>query len=53
MSISPKSGARGIQKLLHLKYYLLRWESRCILELNAAVNMELYEKILQIKIVPN
>ncbi len=35
MSISPKSGARGLERLICFKYYIvLKWESRLIFELN-------------------
>ncbi len=50
MSISPRSGANGLQRLLCLKYYTVRkQESRFGLELDATEN--LYEKMLQIKVV--
>ncbi len=37
MSISPRSGTRGLQRLICLKYYnVLKWESGSILGRNAA-----------------
>ncbi len=55
ISISPRSGARGLQKLSFLKYYnVLEWESGFTLGLNAAENtdyikMSLREKLFRIK----
>ncbi len=41
MSISPRSGARGLQRLICLKYYnALKWEMRFALGLNAAKNSD-------------
>ncbi len=46
MSISPWSGARGLQRLIFLKYYnTLKWESRFTLGLNTAKNMHYIKKI--------
>ncbi len=50
MSISPRCGAKGLQRLLSSKYYTVRKpESRFGLELDTTEN--LYEKMLQIKVV--
>ncbi len=39
MSISPKSIARGVQRLICMKYYnVLKWESRFTFEFNTAKN---------------
>ncbi len=41
MSLSPASGARGLQKLPWLKYYnVLKWKSRFTLVLNGAKNTD-------------
>ncbi len=54
MSIFPKSRARGLRRLICLKYYyVLKQESRFTLELNAAENTNYIKKLLQIKVVEN
>ncbi len=50
--ISPRSGARSLQRLELSKYYkVLEWESWLTLELNAAAKYQLYWKMSQTKIV--
>ncbi len=45
MSISPMSGARGLQRLSSLKYYnVLKWEKRFTLKLDAAKNTHFLKK---------
>ncbi len=55
MSIYPRRGAVGLQRLPFLKYYynVLKWESRFTLGLIAAKNMDYMKKMLQIKVVEN
>ncbi len=53
MSTSPGSGARGLQRLICLKYYdVLKLEIRSTLGLNAAKNTD-YMKKLQVTVVEN
>ncbi len=48
MSISLRSGARGFQRLIYLKYYsILNLESRFTLGLNAAKNTGYMKKSLE------
>ncbi len=52
MSISFSSGAQGLERLPHLKYYnALKWENRLTLRFSAAENMDYMKKKLQIKVV--
>ncbi len=45
MSISPKSGARGLQRLLYLKYYnIQKQESRFNLGFDTAKNKRYIQK---------
>ncbi len=45
MSISPSSGARGLERLICLKYYTVqKWESRFTFRLNAAKNTHYIKK---------
>ncbi len=45
MSISSRSGARGLERLPYLKYYdVLKWENRLTFRLNAAKNMDYMKK---------
>ncbi len=50
MSVFSKSGARGLQRLPCLKYYIRKQESRFTLELNTARNIRYIKKKLQIKV---
>ncbi len=49
MSISPRRGARLIQRLPCLKYYydVLKWETKFTLELNDAKNADYLKKIFK------
>ncbi len=52
MSTSPKSGARGLQRLPSMKYYSAqKWESRLTPGLDAAKNTYYMKKKLQIKVI--
>ncbi len=45
MSISPRRGDKGLQKLICLKYFnVLKWKSRCTVGLNAAENTNYIKK---------
>ncbi len=45
MSISPKSGARGLERLPYLKYYdVLKWENRLTLGINTAKSTDYMKK---------
>ncbi len=47
----PPSGARGHERLIQLKYYVvLKWQITINLELNAAKNTHRIKKKLQIKV---
>ncbi len=47
ISIYPRSGARGFQRLPLLKYDVLEWESTFTLGLNTVKKYQLYQKMLQ------
>ncbi len=48
ISVSLRSGAKGIQRLPFLKYYnVLEWESRFVLGPNTAGNMDYIKKSLK------
>ncbi len=45
LSIFPGSAARELQRLIYLKYcYVLKWESRFTIGLNAAKNTDYIKK---------
>ncbi len=45
MSISPRSGAMGLEKLICFKYYIvLKWKNRFTLGLNVANNKHYIQK---------
>ncbi len=47
MSISPKSGGKGLQRLPCFNYYnVLKWESRFTLRLDAAKITDISKKVL-------
>ncbi len=47
MSISPRSGARGLERLPCLKYNALKQENRLTLELKTAKNTDYMKKHLK------
>ncbi len=54
MSTSPQSGARGLERLIWLKYYIvLKMQITFNLGLSAAKNTHYIKKKLQIKVVFN
>ncbi len=53
MSISSRSRAKGLERLLRFKYNILKWDSVFTLGLNAAKITDKIKKTLQIKLVDN
>ncbi len=51
MSISARSGARGLERSMYFKY-LLHWNGK-VVSLSRWRNYRLYQKIVQIKIIQN
>ncbi len=52
MSISPRSRARRLQRLLPLKYYnVQKWESRLNLRIDAAENTHYTQKFFKLKLL--
>ncbi len=54
MSISPKSGASWLERLPFLKYYnVLKWESVVHFLAECCQNYQLYQTVVEIKVVEN
>ncbi len=53
VSISPWGGARGLERLIQLKYNVQKCQIIFTSELNAAKNTDFKEKMLQVKVVYN
>ncbi len=47
MSVSRQSGARGLEKLLCLRYNVLKWENRLTEGLNTTKNSDFMKKSLK------